>query len=243
MDPTWSHPGLLVDSGSRADAAMVVIPFVHARGVGHFPRLLLSRRDRRHAAGVGAVLEEFDPDEVLVSAGWRASLVSERIGAGWSGRLRMVEMGTRLNGIECLHPDSGSFESISSDAAVVLDRKESQFRLVWIGDLGAEGQRRLTARLQPGRGVDVLFAAVTPRGGMLSEALLDRLQPRAVVIASEPPPSPRQVPAETWRRLRSRGIPLLRTDRHGSVRLVVRGEELRLESQRGFIRSLTPAAP
>ena len=243
MDPTWSHPGVLVDSGSAADAAMVVIPFVHARGVGHFPRLLLSRCDHRHAGGVGAVLGEFEPYEVLVSAGWRPSLISERIGASWSARLRVVETGTRLNGIECLHPDFGSFESISSDAAVVLDRKESRFRLVWIGDLGAEGQRRLTARLQPGRGVDVLFAAVPPRGGMLSEALLDRLQPRAVVIASEPPPSPRQVPAETWRRLRSRGIPLLRTDRHGSVRLVVRGDELRLESQRGFIRSLTPATP
>ena len=241
MDATWSHPALLVDSGSPADAAGVVIPFGHSRGVGHLPQMLLSRCDRRHAGGLSAVLGAFEPDELLVSAGWRSSRISEQIGAGWSGRLRWVETGTRSQEIEWLHPDSGSIERVSSDAAVGLVRNEGGFRLAWIGDLAAEGQRRLAARVQAGRGVDLLIAAVPPRGGMLSEALLNGLKPRAVVIASEPAPSPRQLPAETWRRLRSRGIPLLRTDRHGSVSVVVRDGELWLESQRGFSRSL-PAA-
>ena len=237
-----SHQKLLVDTGSPAEASMVVVPFVHARGVGRLGEIVLSRSDRRHSGGLPVVLEAFRPGDLCISGGWKPRLGPEWLGTNWSGRIQSMAAPRTVAGLDLLHPDSGLIEPVASDAAVVFLGTEEGVRLAWLGDLASEGQRRLAARLTreypAGLEVDVLIAAVPPRGSMLSEALLGVLRPRALVIASEPHPSPRMLPAETWQRLKRRGIPVLRTDRHGTVTVEISAGEVRMRSQRGFVRTL-----
>jgi beta-lactamase superfamily II metal-dependent hydrolase len=76
---------------------------------------------------------------------------------------------------------------------------------------------------------DIVVAGLPTEGEPLNDALLDAIQPRAVVIADSEFPASRRAPQKLRERLARRDIPILYTRNAGAVGLTVRatGWELR----------------
>lgn len=233
IGPGWQTRSMLIDAGSRTDASAIIIPFLHAHGIGSLPSLILSRRDARHAGGAGVVLREVPIAHLAGSAGWSRPPEGVRFPAPGLPVYRGLVRGDRVEGWEVLHPRSGVPGAVACDSSLVLMRECAGLRLAWLADLGTQGQLQLSA--QPCPSVDILLLDLPPRGEPLGDALLDRLRPRWILVAGEPAPSPRRIHPETIRRWRARGIGVISTASAGAVQVqLIPGRGAVMQTQRGF---------
>lgn len=223
---------MLVDAGSRTDALRILIPWAHAQGVGRLPWMVMSRSDRRHTSGLTDILRELDPSVLAVPEGWRRPTELSRWEPPEGLQARIVLPGERLNGWLVRAPDRNKPRASSADSNLSLEVERGGTRLLWLPAPGDRGVSLLASDSTPA--VDILVATVPTQGELLSNALLDRLRPRLVVLASEEVPSPRRVSARDVQRLRRRGIVVWRTDRVGAVTIRFKNGEAVLRSMSGL---------
>jgi beta-lactamase superfamily II metal-dependent hydrolase len=125
---------------------------------------------------------------------------------------------------------------LPGDSNLRLFVERSGIRLLWLPGLGPRGQESLASDSKAP--VDILIATVPTRGELLSDALVEHLRPRVLVLASESPPSPRRVSANDVQRFRKRGVIVWRTDRVGAVTIRLKTDRLEMHSMSGFDLSL-----
>jgi hypothetical protein len=130
---------------------------------------------------------------------------------------------------------------LPSESNLPLFVERNGIHLLWLPGLGPLGQETLTSDSKTP--VDLLIATVPPRGELLSDALVERLRPRVLVLASESPSSARRVSANEVQRLRKRGVIVWRTDRVGAVTIRLKSDRLEMHSMSGFDLSLLRAEP
>lgn len=227
---------MLIDAGTRTDALRTLIPWAHSQGVGRLPRMVMTRSDRRHTSGLSEILRELDPAEFAVFDGWRRPVEL----SGWEPppgmQARIVSAGDLLNGWRVGNSSRRNFRMLPGDSNLPLFVERSGIRLLWLPGLGPRGLESLASDSKPP--VDILIATVPARGELLSEALLEHLRPRVLVLASESPPSPRRVSANDVQRFRKRGVIVWRTDRVGAVTIRLKTDRLEMHSMSGFELSL-----
>ena len=106
-----------------------------------------------------------------------------------------------------------------------------------LSDLGRDGQEELL-----GRGVDlkadVVVAGLPDRGEPLSDALLEAVEPRLIIVADSEFPATRRAPWGLRERLRRHGIPVVYGREAGAMTLVIGTRGLRIESRSGAIPRL-----
>jgi beta-lactamase superfamily II metal-dependent hydrolase len=141
--------------------------------------------------------------------------------------------GDRFGAWRVLHPDGSDRFPTADDAALVLLGEFRGVRVLLCSDLGREGQQALLDREKDLR-ADVVIAAMPAAGQPLSDALLDTVQPQAMILSTGEYPAKEQASLALRGRLGRRQLPVFYTADVGAV-------ELRLQPSGATIRTLQSA--
>ena len=224
-------------AGERDDAGRrVVAPFLERQGVRALAAIVVSHAHADHLGGVPALLGRFpvgvvlEPGAPVPDAGYAAFLTGlDRDGIPWHPA-RSGERFT-LDGVEftVLHPAAdwaGWGEDVNEDSVVLLVRYGG-FEALFTGDAGFAAEAVLRGKV---RSVDLLKVGHHGSRGSTGEELLDSLRPLAAVISVGRNDYGHPAP-ETLARLDSRRVPVLRTDRDGTVSVTTDGTTMRVRTR------------
>jgi competence protein ComEC len=228
-------------AGERGDAGRrVVAPFLQRHGARALAAIIVSHAHADHLGGVPALLDRF-PVGMVIEPG---SPVAEPGYAGWLSALERdsivwhpARAGERftLDGVAftVVHPAVGWVdwgEDVNEDSLVLLV-EFGQFQALFTGDAGFAAEGSLRGRLRP---VDLLKVGHHGSRGSTGEELLDSLRPLAAVISvgrnDYGHPS-----SQTLARLAARQVPVLRTDRDGTVSVTTDGTRMIISSRQGRV--------
>lgn len=224
---------LLVDAGPASDrfdaGARIVVPFLRRQGAGSLEALVLTHADLDHIGGAAAVLEAFpvgavvDPGRAVGKESYVGLLaVAARRGVGWWPGERGGRYGLDGMTLEVLHPrpreDPDREEDDTNAGSVVVLLRYGAFTALLTGDAPTQVEDAVAPRL---RGERLELLKVGHHGSATSTGpeLLEAAPPELAVVSvgrrnryGHPHPS-------VVRRLEAAGTRLLRTDRHGTVRI------------------------
>jgi ComEC/Rec2-related protein len=236
---------LLIDTGSESTATALTVPFLHAHGWNSVPRLVVSHGDLQHLGGSEVLLNEIAVRSLalgttnarspafrrLLTLADERSIPRQRIGAG-----------DRLAGWEVLHPAATDRFTTADDNAVVLRRNLAGVRVLLLSDLGRQGQRALLERTAD-LGADLVVAGLPREGEPLGPALLDRINPQLIVVASAEYPAPERVKPATRERLRATGKTVLFAEELGTIQLWAAETGVRVRTLDGRALDITARQP
>ncbi len=221
---------MLVDAGPRDEGFDAgerrVLPFLRARGVRRLEALVLTHPHADHVGGAPAVLSALEVGRVIdpgLPAGtpWYLETLraAEARGVPWAeareGRSLTLDGVT----VELLWPLPGSLDSVAdaNKISAVIHLRYGSFSVLLTGDAGEEEEVSLVAR-NPGRlRAQLLKAGHHGSRTSTSAALLDAVRPSLVVVSAGRRNRYGHPAPEVLGRLESRGIPVARTDREGTV--------------------------
>lgn len=236
--PGRAHDALF-DTGTERQAAFVVRPFLQSLGVNQLSHLVLTDADQHHVGGC-AYLESFfrfeqmaTPSSEHRSGPYRQLLARLRENKQTWQEARRGEM---LGAWEVLHPAPSDHFRQADDGIVVLAATWHGFRVLVLGELGAQGQAALLASALDLR-ADVVLAGLPSRGEPLRPDLLQAIEPRVVVLSSGGSSATRNPRPALLARLQQRGAVLLNIGEEGAVTLEFTAASLRIQSMTG--RSFT----
>lgn len=219
--------GILVDGGGwpRGDlGGRVLVPALAEAGVASLQALVLTHPDRDHCGGLLDVASYLRVREVWSGPGWEGDDCVARLMALPATRLRVLWRGAARDWgswrFVVLGPEAGERTPARNERSLVIRAEASGIRVLLTGDIGSATERRLLVE----RGTlevaaDLLKVAHHGSRKSTETAFLRAVAPRlAVVSAGSGNPYGHPAP-ELWDRLTRAGVPRLRTDRDGQVRV------------------------
>jgi competence protein ComEC len=221
----------VLDSGNTNAVEFIAKPFLRAQGVNRLATLLLSHGDLRHIGGAGILARLFSVNQVCASPVRFRSPAYRRLLEQLEavpGLLRRVSRGDRVGSWAVLHPEPQDRFPQADDNALVLLGTVEGTRILLLSDLGRPGQNALIER-EPDLRADIIVAGLPTATEALSDALLDLLQPRAIIIADSEFPVSERAGKTLRERLARRGAPVLYTRFSGAATIELRptGWEIR----------------
>jgi competence protein ComEC len=244
---------LLVDAGPAGDGwdagRRTVIPFLERHRVPALAVAVLSHPHADHLGGLPPVVDRFRTAEVLEPA----ELIPDSLYTGFLTELdadsvawRPARAGMRfeLDSVRftVLHPDTawpGWQEDLNEDSVVLLVEYHG-FRALLTGDAGLPVEARLAHRV--GR-VDILKVGHHGSRSATGEAWLRELAPRVAVISSGKGNRYGHPHPEVLERLMEHDVSVWRTDRDGTISVLVdsTGLEVRASGRRERLVPVRPA--
>jgi competence protein ComEC len=218
------------DHGGRFDTGeRVVAPFLAGLGCRRIDVLVLTHVHSDHAGGAASILRQFEVGEVWLGP---AALASPRgrylatLAREQGSAVVIAKAGeTSSSGgvrLEIVHPAVTDLDLPPNGRSLVVRVSSGRGSILIPGDLESDGERRLLRR-QTDAGADVLVVGHHGARTSTTEDFLRAVGPELGVIAAgrlnrfgHPDPG-------VLDRLRRHGVTILRTDRHGLVRLVCDG--------------------
>ncbi|HKE46530.1 MAG TPA: DNA internalization-related competence protein ComEC/Rec2, partial [Rhodanobacteraceae bacterium] len=178
---------MLYDAGARYPSEFdlgkaVVLPTLHALGVGRLDRIVISHGDNDHAGGAAAVAQVFPEAEVAGGEPARSDIALRQCRAGetwdWNGVHFRV-----------LSPADDQLEAPISprgdnDRSCVLLVEGRGGRLLLPGDIGARIEPRIAAELGRARTPLVVAAAHHGSRTSSSQAFIDAAHPALAVVSA-----------------------------------------------------------
>ena len=225
---------ILVDGGPSGARLSQALGGALPSDTRRFDLVVLTHGQDDHVAGLVSLVERYDVAHVLASpldgtsaayAAWVEALAvrSIPIEEAVAGQWLDLGKGTRL---EVLGPPvtllRGTVDDLNNNS-VVLRLVHGQVSFLLTGDIAAAGEEALLAQPEELRST-VLKVAHHGSDGSTTPALLEAVRPAVAVITAGAENSFGH-PSPTTR-LRLSGVPLLRTDTNGQVRLVTDGRRL-----------------
>jgi competence protein ComEC len=189
------HHTLIYDAGPRLSAAFdagekILIPFLHAQGITHIDKLILSHSDLDHSGGAPALLARF-PVKSLFS-GTPSTLNEKECQRGQAWHWDGVDF-------EILHPPAGNAWLSTNNRSCVLRVRIGDTALLLTGDIEADMERNLVRSVPTQLPANILLAphhgsrtsssieflnAVKPQYGLFSAGWRNRFGfPRPDVVA------------------------------------------------------------
>ena len=219
----------LYDCGRMGDPSVgrrIVAPALWARGISRIDTVFLSHADHDHYDGLPDLLDRFAISQVRVPPGFGGpsnpgaiALLDQLRSRGIPVRPTVASESWETGGVQftVLHPAAGWHPEASDNArSLVLDVGFAGRHLLLTGDLEKQGLTELVGRAAPDPPPDVMLAP--HHGGKTANppSLYEWAKPRTVVV-SQKPLAPRS--GDALAPIEKRGTPLLRTWRHGAIRL------------------------
>jgi ComEC/Rec2-related protein len=140
--------------------------------------------------------------------------------------------GTRLGSWRALHPDPSDRFALADDHALVLLGEFHGTRILLCSDLGRLGQCVLAEREKDLR-ADVVIAGMPNSGEPLSDALLDAVQPQAIILSTGESPASERPTLALRGRLNRRHVSVFLTGDDGAVRVMIRPEGWEIRTRSG----------
>jgi len=224
MDGPGRTHDMLIDCGASNSVRFVTLPFLRAQGVNRLPRLMLTHGDLQAVGGTELLRADLPVAEVDTSAIYFRSGVYRQILAALeknNDRRRILAAGDDFAGWEVLHPPAGNKIQAADDACIVLLGRFHSTRVLLLADLSRVGQETLlrgTNNLQ----ADIVISGLPEKSDPLSDALLERVQPKLIIIADSEYPAPARASPKIRERLKLSRIPVLYTREVGAVEITVK---------------------
>jgi competence protein ComEC len=214
----------LIDGGGWIGGDLglrVLVPALAALGVRSLDGILATHGDRDHCGGLYDLSFYLAVGEVAVGPAWQREGCLAELAARAGPRLRVVSRGSRIEvgrwRLEVLAPDGDEGGGDNERSVVVLARVADRAVLL-TGDAGVVTEGRLLVRssLPP---LDVLKVGHHGSRTATSPQLLARARPRLALLSAGARNPYGHPSGEVLSRLAKERVLVLRTDRHGQVRL------------------------
>ncbi len=238
---TLDAGGFPVFSGGRAPGIDtgedVVSPYLWRRSIRRLDAVAISHLHADHAGGAAALIDNFRPRELWTApppdcAEWR--LLAGRA-ARRNVHIRVLRRGQRFGyggaEIEVLAPASGYTPGPAPHNAdsLVLRVRYGRHAFLLTGDTERAGERELLDEKLAGP-ADVLKVAHHGSRTSTSEEFLDAARPLFALVSLGADNLYGYPHPDVLKRLSARGIRVLRTDRHGLVRIRTDGQRLQVDT-------------
>jgi len=214
----------LMDCGSTNSVEFVTKPFLRAQGINSLPALILTHGDLRHIGGADVIADLFHARQILVSPvrfrspKYRLLLQEFERKPQW---LRRISSGDRFGPWKVLHPEADDRFGQADDNAMVLLGNFHGTRVLLLSDLGRTGQNALLERT-PDLRADIVVTGLPSQYEALSDALLEAIQPRLIIVADSEFPAAERATAKLTERLACWKVPVIYTRNTGAATLELR---------------------
>ncbi len=205
VDPPGRGKEVLVDCGDLTRGAGIVVPFLHAQGWDRLPNLVLTHGDIRHVGGAVCLDSNVPPRRIWVSGvPFRSAAYRDYLACQSRDRVQRVNPKERAAGWRVLYPGASRPFSLADDNALVLRQHLGGLSVLLLSDLARAGAGALleqVAELQS----DLVITGLPSRGEPLPPELLERIQPRLIVVADDEHPATARASRRLKERLRASG--------------------------------------
>ncbi len=246
FDAPGTANDLLVDCGATNSVQSLTKPFLRAQGVNRLPALLLTHGDLQHIGGAELVANQFALRKLCVSPVRFRSPVYRRILKDFSAtpeKLRTVSRDDQLGCWTVLHPQPDDRFPQADDNALVLSGVIGGQRVLLLSDLGRPGQDALLERT-PDLRADIVVTGLPVQREALSDALLDAIQPRVIIVADSEFPAAERASPKLRERLARRKVSVLYTRSTGTATIEWHKGEWAVRTMSGIrIDGRHPALP
>jgi len=226
----------LLDSGPGWAGESVIKPWLRSRGRDAPDGLILTHGDARHIGGAAALAESRQPplfvDSVLNDRSpTRGKLHTRLQELGIPKSLVRAGDGIRIDSfasVTVLHPPSGLVRNEADDKVLVVRLDAGEARILFLSDAGPSTQGWLLEHQRGDVRADILVAGRHRSGITIGSELLDAVNPRIIISTATHFPLS-EAPDPSWETmLGDRGIPLLRQDITGAVRIDIQRGGMRI---------------
>lgn len=225
VDASGRHNDWLVDCGSAEAVDSTLKPYLRAQGVNKIPRLVLTDGEVRNCGGAVALDGLFGIGELWTSPIHFHSAVYNANVDSLSAppmRHRIFGQGESAGSWQVLWPPSRDDLSRADDNALVLRGNVSGTKVLLLSDLSLVGQSALMGSTNDLH-ADIVIAGLPGDSEPLTDALLDAIQPKLIIIADSEYPAMWRASRKLKERLEQREVPVLYTRDAGAVKIAVTG--------------------
>jgi len=225
----------LVGCGSDHAVEFTLRPFLRGQGVNYVQHLMLTEGNQRNVGGANLLNELFGVGEIDTSPVHFRSRAYQNLIAAFDqppARHQIVNQGDTLGRWHVLYPDAGNNFPRADDNALVLLGDYFGAHVLLLSDLGRAGQSALLSVTNDLR-ADIVIAGLPNKGQPLSDALLDAIQPKVVVVADSEYPANRRASSELKERLAGRNVPVIYTRTAGAVTILASADGWELRTMDG----------
>jgi competence protein ComEC len=236
VDAPGSARDLLIDCGDQKSARITVKPFLQSRGVNQLANMVLTHGDIDHVGGFEAVMEYFEPARILIPAVTFRSFTYRKLLE--TARVTPVAPNDTVSDWQVLFPHPDDRFPQADDKSLVLRGDMGSTRVLLLPDLGRLGQNTLLDRNIDLRS-DIVIASIPRAAEPVCDALLDRIEPRLIIIvdATNPPEARAREPLRE--RLARRDVPVLYTTETGAIAVRFSRSRARVIPTRPGVKPLT----
>ena len=219
FDAPGKKNDVLIDCGSVNAVEFTTKSFLRAQGVNSLPSLLLTHGDIHHVGGAVLVANLFAVKRIYASAIHFRSPAYRGLMDTFSHRLDWLRTLNRNDAIgpwTVLHPNPTDHFPQADDSSVVLSATFGKTRVLLLSDLGRPGQNALLER-NPELKADIVVTGLPVQTEPISDFLLERLQPKVIIVSDSEFPASERANAKLCERLARRNVPVLYTHSAGSA--------------------------
>ncbi|HEX4342728.1 MAG TPA: ComEC/Rec2 family competence protein [Verrucomicrobiae bacterium] len=214
---------LLMDCGDTNSIEFVTLPFLQAHGVNRLSRFALTEGDLHNIGGALQICDAFPVEHVFTSSVHFRSSAYRRITDVLDktpNRHVITDRGDSIGNWAVLYPTSTNHFSQADDNSMVLQNEFYGIRLLLLSNLGTRGQNDLLETTNDLH-ADIVVTGLPEQSEPVSDALLNAIDPRLIVIADSELPATRRASERLQYRLEQRKIPILYTRDAGMVKISV----------------------
>ncbi|QED48704.1 DNA internalization-related competence protein ComEC/Rec2 [Cytobacillus dafuensis] len=206
----------------------VVVPFLKSKGIKTIDKLILTHGDADHIGGAEQVAEELKIKEILLPKTDDLSELEKNLlltakkknipfyfvkgGQGWKNGINVFK-------IISPYPE---LEVEKNNGSIVLFANIGGLNWLFTGDLEASGEEKLMTRYHK-LNIDVLKVGHHGSKTSTSPMFLDHIQPNLAVISAGKNNRYGHPNREVLNNLNERKIKILRTDEHGEISYIFKG--------------------
>jgi ComEC/Rec2-related protein len=225
----------IVDCGNENAVNFTLKNFLRAHGVNKIPRLVLTEGDSQNCGGAELLDQLFRVGELWTSnVKFRSPAYRNAVTEFEKppSRHEILSYRDQTGCWQVLSPAGTNNFPRADDSALVLLGNFDGTKILLLSDLGRAGQSDLLSRSNALR-ADILVAGLPDEGEPLSDALLDGVQPKIIVIADSEYPANRRASRELKNRLAGKNVPVIYTRDSGAVKIVADRSGWKLQTMDG----------
>jgi competence protein ComEC len=205
-----------------------VVPFLKSKGISTIDKLILTHGDMDHIGGAAAVIDEIRVKAVILPIASEISEFEQELihkAKKSNSKVLYSKAGDRWTEGESLFQILSPPEGVKierNDGSIVLYAKLGGLSWLFTGDLEAEGEKRLV-QTYPNLKINVLKAGHHGSKTSSTDRFLSSVLPQIAIISAGENNRYGHPHTDVISRLASRNIRILRTDEHGAVTYIFKG--------------------